>query len=485
MHTLPVLLRRLLASCGAALLLLSAGCAVNPATGEKQIALMSEGQEIQLGRSTAGQVSRSMSRYPDEELNAYVAALGAQLAAVSERPALPWTFSVVDDDAINAFALPGGFIYVTRGIMAYFNSEAELAAVLGHEIGHVTARHSVERYSRQQLAQLGLGIGGALFEPIRGMQGALGSGLGLLFLKYGRDDERQADALGLRYMMREGYAPDAALATFEMLRRQGESASSAAPGWLSTHPTPQDRIVRLRQQIEALGVDGSAGKVRRADYLARIDGMVFGNDPRHGYFDGGTFNHPDMRFRLVFPDGWQTRNLATAVQGAHPQGRAMLQLTPAPGAGHRNAAVAFFGGQNIQADSVQQTRINGKPATVGRFAATASNGGTVMGIAAMIEHGETTLQLTGFTDARSYNAFEPVFMRYIGSFETLTDRRALNVQPQRLDLVRLPRAQSIRGLLRSRPSALDADALALLNGVAADETLPAGHTLKWVSASAR
>jgi predicted Zn-dependent protease len=146
---------------------LAGACATNPVTGKQQLALVSEQQEIQLGRETDQQVVQQLGLYPDEDLQRYVDAVGQQLAADSERPELPWTFRVVDDASVNAFALPGGFIYLTRGIMTHFNNEAEMAAVLGHEIGHVTARHSVQQISRQQLASLGLGLGMILAPELR------------------------------------------------------------------------------------------------------------------------------------------------------------------------------------------------------------------------------------------------------------------------------------------------------------------------------
>ena len=160
-----------------------------------------------MGREYDQDVAASIGLYADSGLQRYIQQFGARLAATSERPNLPWSFHVVDDPVVNAFALPGGFIYVTRGILAHLNSEAELAGVVGHEIGHVTARHSVSQMSKQQLAQIGLAVG-TIASPEFERFGALASaGLGVLFLKYSRDAERQADDLGLRYMRRVNYDP--------------------------------------------------------------------------------------------------------------------------------------------------------------------------------------------------------------------------------------------------------------------------------------
>ena len=190
-------------------LLSVAACAVNPATGQRELSLVSESQEIQMGQEADPQISAQLGLVDDPELQAYVSDLGLRLAAVSERPDLPWSFKIVDDPVVNAFALPGGFIYVTRGILARFDSEAELAGVLGHEIGHVTARHSVSQMSRQQLQQIGLGVGMVLSEDVRNLSGLLSAGMQLMNLRYSRGDETQSDELGLRYISRLGYDADA------------------------------------------------------------------------------------------------------------------------------------------------------------------------------------------------------------------------------------------------------------------------------------
>src|SRR5262245_6187516 len=194
-----------------------AGCAKNPVTGKREIVLVSESQEVAMGADSHPQVQREYGFVADEKLQRYVQSMGNKLVAVSHRPALPWHFTVVDSPVVNAFAIPGGYVYLTRGILAYLNSEAELAGVMGHEIGHVTARHSVRQITRQQLAQLGLGVGGVL-SPTFGQLGNLaGSSLGLVFLRFSRDDERQADRLGVEYAARGGWDPREVSNFFEVL----------------------------------------------------------------------------------------------------------------------------------------------------------------------------------------------------------------------------------------------------------------------------
>src|SRR3954462_3573375 len=180
-------------------------CARNPVTGKSELSLVSESQEIQMGKQGAQEVAQSIGLYDDANAQAYVAEIGKRMAAESERPNLPWEFHVVDDATVNAFALPGGFIYVTRGLLTYMTNEAELAGVMGHEVGHVTARHSAQQITKAQFAQLGLGIGSILSPTFRQFGQLAGVGAQLLFLKFGRDDERQADELGFKYMLADGY----------------------------------------------------------------------------------------------------------------------------------------------------------------------------------------------------------------------------------------------------------------------------------------
>jgi predicted Zn-dependent protease len=254
---------RLTRTRGAIVMLVLSACAVNPATGGRMFSLVSEGQEIEMGQQAMLQVDAGMGLYDNPALQAYVDSVGQAMAAVSERPELPWSFKVVDDPVINAFALPGGPVYLARGIMAHFNSEAEMASVLGHEIGHITARHSVEQISRAQLMQIGLVAGVVLVPELRPFGDALGGGLGILFLKFGRDDESQSDELGFRYMSRLGYDPQGAVDMFEILERQRDASGGAIPEWQSTHPDPGNRVLAAEQRLATSQIEGGVRTPRR------------------------------------------------------------------------------------------------------------------------------------------------------------------------------------------------------------------------------
>ncbi|MGD2151879.1 MAG: M48 family metalloprotease [Gemmatimonadales bacterium] len=457
-----------------------AGCPVNPATGERQLILVSEAQEIELGRQGAQQVEASIGLYDDPDLQDYVNQIGQDLAANSEKPNLPWSFKVVDDVVVNAFALPGGPIYVTRGILAHFNSEAELAGVLGHEIGHVTARHSAERISRAQAAQLGLGVGYIFLPEIAAYGDVFGAGLGLLFLKFSRDDERQADDLGFRYMRRSGYDATEIAGVFEMLGRVSAAAGgSGLPAWLSTHPDPGERRERMAQRLAEAGVE-PGGAIERARYLQTVDGLVFGANPRNGFFRGNTFLHPDLQFQLEFPQGWKTQNMARQVAALSPSEDAMIQLTLADESSADQAADSFFYQSGVQVGRISRTPINGLPARAGYFNATASDGTELSGLAVFIEYGKLVYALLGYTLADRWSTYDDVFRSSFGTFDRLTDSAALNAQPARLEIVRIDRPMTLAQFADRYPSTVDIETLELINRVDADETIAAGELVKRV-----
>lgn len=455
-----------------------AACATNPATGAREFSLMSEEQEIQLGREADAQILQEMGVYQDQELQRYVSTIGLRLAKASERPHLPWKFTVVDEPAVNAFALPGGFIYVTRGILAHMSSEAELTSVLGHEIGHVTAQHSVNQMSKQQLAMGGLLVGAVLVpEVAQGAQLAQ-AGLSLLFLKYGRDDERQADDLGLRYMTRGGWDAREMPKMFSVL--EGSSALAGAgrlPNWLSTHPDPAARRERSEQLIaERRYPAGETGVDRLLD---RLDGLTFGHDPREGYFVGSTFYHPGLAFQLEIPPGWQAANEKQRLLALHPDGVAQLELRLAPGASADQAAQAFLNQQGVTPISSRRTRVNGLTAVRADFSVQTQR--AISGRATFVQLGSQVFQVIGLVYSDRAVAASQAFELTLGSFKSLKDPKRLDVEPQRVVVTRLPRAMSWNEFAASRSADVDPRQLLLMNGISdPNAVLPAGTRVKWV-----
>ena len=372
------------------------GCARNPVTGKQELSLVSEEQEIALGKQSAEEVNATMPRLADEKVQAYVSAIGMRMAKASERPNLPWSFTVLDDPMVNAFALPGGPIFFTRGILTHINSEAELASVMGHEIGHVTARHSVQQLSKQQLAQAGLGVGAVLKPELAGAIQAAGSGMQLLFLKFGRDAERQSDELGFRYMTGQGWDPHEMPKLFATLGRVSDAGGGGrGPGFLSTHPDPGDREKVATER--AAQVKTPNLKVGRDEFLALVNGMRYGEDPRQGFFKGNAFLHPELKFKVEFPQGWKTQNGASAVTGASPNGDAVIQLSAAGKVPPAEAAKKFFTQKGVQPFAA--SGLQPLPGGASSYFQAQSEQGNVAGLVTFVSHAGSTFGIVGYSAA--------------------------------------------------------------------------------------
>ncbi len=469
---------RFVGASAAAMLLLLSGCAVNPATGGRMFSLVSEGQEIEMGQQAMLQVDQGMGLYDNPALQAYVDSVGQAMAAVSERPDLPWSFKVADDPVINAFALPGGPVYLARGIMAHFNSEAEMASVLGHEIGHITARHSVEQISRAQLMQIGLVASVVLVPELRPFGDALAGGMGMLFMKFGRDDESQSDDLGFRYMTRLGYDPQGAVDMFEILERQRDAAGGGGvPEWQSTHPDPGNRVIAAEQRMATSQIEG--GIVRDEEYLQRIDGMMFGMDPAQGFFVEGRFVHPELRFQFRFPEGWATQNAPTAVLAQSPEQDAVMQITLGEGATPEEAANAFFGQEGIERLGARSTRVNGLRAVQGTFRVTTQQA-TLDGQVLFVKHGDLVYRFMGYTPTSRMGTYAVTFERSLASFAPMDEERWINLEAKNLEIVRVPNEMTAERFFMRFPSTVSLETVRLINGWDEGHVIPAGTQAKRV-----
>jgi predicted Zn-dependent protease len=459
-----------------------ASCARNPVTGKNELSLVSEGQEIQMGQQAAQEVGQSIGFVEDPELQAYVAGIGKRMAAKSERPNLPWEFHVVNDAAVNAFALPGGFIYVTRGLLGYMNSEAELATVLGHEIGHVTARHSVQQISKAQLATLGLGVGSILSSDIAQFAGLASQGLGILFLKYGRDAENQADQLGFKYALGLNYDVREMGNVFQTLDRASQVGGGGGrlPEWLSTHPNPENRVARTQQRLDTLQAPLGNTFIGREEFLQQIDGITFGEDPRQGFFDGSTFYHPDMRFQLQFPDGWKTQNTPSAVVAVSPKEDAIIQLGLAGTTPPREAASKFLSQEGVRAGDASTSNINGNPAATSYFQAQTEQG-VIEGLVSFISYGGRTFGLLGYTAQGNLQNYDDELRGTINSFDRLRNSAALDVKPATIELVKLSREMTLTQFNQQYPSTTSIEELAIINELEGPESvIPRGRIVKRV-----
>lgn len=471
----------------------AAACARNPVTGGRELVFMSESQEAELGRQADAQIRGEMGVYDDDALQEYVAAIGAELAAVSHRPDLPWQFAVIDSPVVNAFAVPGGYVYLTRGLLAYLNDEAELAGVLGHEIGHVTARHSVQAYSRAAGAQMGLLLGQIFVPAMRprygspGLGDAAGQGLGLLFLKFGRDDERQADRLGAEYAAASGWDPHG---VGDMLATLGRIADTTdrrgTPNWLATHPEPADRVAGVAGTVEALLAetpDLGALRIDRAGYLARIEGVVHGDNPEQGVVRGREFLHPALRFALEFPAGWEVRNGAEMVVAREPgQERYMLlRIVRENGSDLQRIAEREMTGAGFVEQQGAPATINGLDAWVGVWTQDVRGVGPMIARVAFIRSRSAVYLLGAFADADGYRLVERDVHDSIHSFRQLRRDEAERIRPNRIALYQVEGGDTWQRIAqRVGGEIVPAATLAVMNGYPVNEQPLPGDVVKVV-----
>jgi predicted Zn-dependent protease len=421
------------------------------------------------------QVVAALGLYDDERLSTMVQSVGAKLAAKSERATLPWTFRVLDDPTVNAFALPGGWVYVTRGLLVHLQSEDDLAAVLGHEIGHVTARHGVVQLRKTRVAAASVGLFRVVDPNLRHVGGLAASTAGLALLKYSRDDEYEADALGLRYVGRAGYAPAATLEVFDVLVGVGRAEpGSKVPSWLSTHPEPELRRTRVRSMTsgEPPGPDPA--------YLARLEGVVYGEDPRDGLLLGVTFAHPREGFAIDLPEGWKATHDGPQVMAVSADEKALLVLTPTEAESAKAALDDFFADGSIERGEAWDGKLGGFGVASAGFSVSTSDGG-LSGLLAFVDYDEdTVLALAAMGPTTDWATRSEAIAGSFASFRR-AEKALREVEPMRVRLYELPAATTLLGLQDTRPSVIDLPRLALLNGIE-DPTasLPAGTLVKRV-----
>jgi predicted Zn-dependent protease len=445
----------------------AAACATNPATGRRQLLLISEQEEIQLGRESDQEVRQQMGVYEDADLQRYVERVGRELVRSSYRTELPWTFTVVDEQAVNAFALPGGFVYLTRGILPFLQDESELAAVMGHEIGHVDGRHGVDAYSRQLLAGGGLASGGVFLPEIRPFQGLAGAAFGLMFLKHSRDAELEADQLGVRYAAAQGWDPDGMPGLLSTLDRLDEASGSSrgVPNWALTHPPAADRVTKVQEAVAAARTP-AAQATNRTEFERHLDGLVFGDSREKGFVRGADFLHPVMRFALRFPDGWLISNTdeqVTAVESDAGTVGIVLRLVPNPSGSIEQTARAHMTSAGFQEISGRGERINGLTAYVGTYEATADNR-KVSSRAAHIRLGSQTFMVAGLAAAGEFGRATDEFAAAIGSFRELSREEADRLQPDRVDFRVVRAGDTWESLARQAGGRLKASTIAIMNG---------------------
>jgi len=460
--------------------LLVAGCAVNPVTGKRQLSLVSEAQEIEMGKGEVVRAREETGFYPDTALTAYIAGIGMRMARASERPDLPWEFHLIDDPMVNAFAAPGGFIFITRGILAYMNSEAELAGVIGHEIGHVTAKHTVAAISRQQVGTIGV-IGAAILTKNEQVAQLGSAGLGVLFLKYGRDQESQSDALGHRYSLTQGYDVREMPKTFATLQRVSDAGGNSGriPGFLSTHPDPGDRVAATTRWADTVS-NPSKLTIGRDRFLDRLDRMVYGEDPRQGYFEGQRYLHPELRFQFDMPAGWQGINQSQQIVLVEPNGVGQVQLSQVSQTTTAAAMQAWQAQQGVATGVVgNANNIAGGQGVTAEFSATVENGQQLRGRVLYFSYRGAIWQFLGIATAAAWpqvqNAVNGTFLSFAATPTNQQFRRV-----RELRVIALPRAMTMAALAGESGGAATASELALINSADEGVMLPQGRKVKTI-----
>lgn len=472
--------------CALLFLCTALSCAVNPVTGKKQLILLSEDQEKAMGLQSDPEVIASYGAYPDEKLQAFINQKGKEMAAISHRPEVGYQFRILDSPVVNAFAVPGGFVYFTRGIMAHFNNEAEFAGVLGHEIGHITARHSAQQYSNQMLAQLGL-MAGMVISPKLAQFGDLASqGLGLLFLKFSRDHESQSDELGVEYSSKVGYDAHQMADFFNTIDRLSGGDNGGIPTFLSTHPNPANRnkkVDQLATQWQQSSKKAAANfKVNRDGYLRMIDGIVYGEDPRQGYVENGIFYHPELKFQFPVPQNWQFQNMASQIQMAPENGKAVMIMTLGGEKSLQEAQQKISQEQGMQIQEQRNVTVNGLPALAMVVDQQNQDGSVVRALLYFIQYDQRIYTFYGLTSAADFNNYARFFESTMTNFKKLTDSSKMNVQPERIKIQTVKSSGTLAEALRAfNMPEKRLEELSILNGMQLKDAVQKGMLIKTIS----
>jgi predicted Zn-dependent protease len=439
---------------------------------------------VRTGAEAAEQVEAEMGLVRDPELSAYVQQVGARLAAHSPRQDLRYRFAIADMPETNAFALPGGYIYVSRGLLALANSEAQLANVIGHEIGHVAAHH----HARQQARATNVGIlsalgtvaaailGGAEAAQMVGSLGQL-AGAGSI-ASYSREQERESDDIGQRIAAQSGYDPGAMAEFLGALGREsqvGQHGATRAPSFLDSHPSTPERVGATRSRAATLAVRSSpAFAPTREKFLALLEGLMVGPDPAQGIFEGTRFLHADMDLSLRFPAEWQTQNSPARVAGGSPRGDALIALElQGRGDDPRAAAEQFLAQQRLNVARSHPLRVNGLRAfeLVGAAQDAAAH-------ITWIAYRGSVYRISGLASPAQFRNYEALFAKTAGSFRPLTPAERGRFKQRVLTLATAQAGETLEDLGRRTGNAWGIEQTAVANGLRPGDPLEAGRRLK-------
>lgn len=470
---------------------------VNPVSGNTRAYGYSWEEEVKLGGQADQQIQNQYGVYDDEELQEYVDEVAREVLAESHMRRsdtaerfrnTEFEFRVLDSPVVNAFALPGGYVYVTRGLLAHLNNEAQLAVVLGHEIGHVAARHASQQAARQQFTQ-GLLLGGAVLGQVafggnvaENVLGLGGTAAQLLSLSYSRDNERESDRLGVEYATRAGYEAAEGAEFFRSLERMQEQSGQTIPTWQSTHPDPGAReqtIPELAKEWQAK-VEQQATTIDQDTYYGVLQNVVLGENPRQGYTENNVFYHPELEFRFSVPSGWEVQNQPRQVAVLQPDQEAYVLFGFADADTPTDAAQSFSGQEGLTVVEQGRTDVSGYEARRVLAEGTTQQDQRVRLLAYFIAYGDQVYQFQGVTTADQFGSYRGTFEQTINSFDRLTDSDKLNVQPTRLTIRSASQQAPFRTFVEegALPDGMTASDLAIINQVELDQPVETGRPLK-------
>lgn len=435
-----------------------------------------------MGRQSDPEIIAAYGLYPSTELQQFIQTQGEKMVKISHQPDITYEFKILDSPIVNAFAVPGGYVYFTRGIMAHFNSEAEFAGVLGHEIGHVAARHSAKQYSRAMVAQLGITIGTLASEKFAQFSDIATTGASLLFLKYGRDAERQSDKLGVEYSTKVGFDAHAMAGFFNTLQ-QMQNGNESLPTFLSTHPDPGEReknVADLTTKWQRK--EGKEDyKINHNSYLKMIDGLIYGDDPRQGYVVDQMFYHPEMKFNFPVPPNWTLENTPQQVNMISPSKDAMIVLGLSPEKNLENAVNTLVNQFGLELKDSKRAQINNFQAINIRATQTSEGQNLFLNIF-LIQDSNRIYQFLGITMPEQFSELIPVTEKLAHGFNRLSDPSKINVQPRRIAIKEIKTTSSLSDALTEQGVPKnELNEHALLNGMNLNQSMEKGTLFKVIT----
>jgi predicted Zn-dependent protease len=467
----------------------------SPVTGTKRAYAYSWQQEVELGRDVDSEIIAQFGLYDDPEVSEYFTEVSSVILENSHmrREDTPekfrnteFTFRVLDSPVVNAFALPGGYVYVTRGLMAHLNNEAQLAVVIGHEIGHVAARHASQRGLQQAIGQAVV-VGGAIIgQEFLGMSGEnilnlSGQAAQLLFLSYSRDHERESDRLGVEYAAMTGYNAAEGAEFFTSLKRLSDKSGGGVPNLLSSHPDPGEREKTIPEKAEEWRQKGYDQTIlNKEEYMQLLEGMVFGENPRNGFERDSQFYHPNLEFQFPVPAGWNLINQPSQVVMVSPEQKGVsIFRIDSESESARESVQNFLTSNEIETDSQRSMQSSGRyEAYEADF--TIQQESQTLGVHLFaVEYEGSVYTFLSYSAESDFTEYLPIFRETATDFNRLTDQAILNINPVTIDVIRTSNEVVFNTLLpRELPMNIDEVEVAILNQVQLDDVIPAGTLIK-------